>query len=143
MQSPLQLCKGDMRWGDHSEEYEERRTKLLRDANEIGIALSSHDWTGHLPSSPADIEADTQIARRAEEFHERPVREVYPSPERTATVLAVSPLAADRVRLREILSRETGNCMRFRRCEALELLRDKMFRCSSASATTPTDWEDL
>src|ERR1035441_8431908 len=49
-----------------------------------------------------------------------------PSPERTARALAVSPLAAGRVRLREILSQgnwevhEASDC-----CGALALLRDE------------------
>ncbi len=68
-----------------------------------------------------------------------------PSPERTAAVLAVSPLPADRVRLREILSQgnwklhEASDC-----CEALALLRDQnvpVLLCERDPADG--NWEDL
>ena len=68
-----------------------------------------------------------------------------PSPERTATVLAVSPLPADRVRLREILSQgnwelhEASDC-----CGALALLRDQrvaVLLCERDHADG--NWEDL
>jgi len=68
-----------------------------------------------------------------------------PSPERTAAVLAVSPLPADHVRLREILSQgnwklhEASDC-----CEALALLRDQnvaVLLCERDHADG--DWEDL
>ena len=68
-----------------------------------------------------------------------------PSPERTARALAVSPLPADRVRLREILSQgnwelhEASDC-----CGALALLRDHsvpVLLCERDHADG--DWEDL
>ena len=68
-----------------------------------------------------------------------------PSPEGTVAVLAVSPLPADRVRLREILSQrnwklhEASDC-----CEALALLRDQnvaVLLCERDHADG--DWEDL
>ena len=68
-----------------------------------------------------------------------------PSPEGTAVVLAVSPLPADRVRLREILSRENwklheaSDC-----CEAVALLRDQsipVLLCERDHADG--NWEDL
>jgi DNA-binding NtrC family response regulator len=71
--------------------------------------------------------------------------ECVPSPERTARALAVSPLPADRVRLREILSQgnwklhEASDC-----CEALALLRDQsvpVLLCERALADG--NWEDL
>jgi len=67
------------------------------------------------------------------------------SPKRTAAVLAVSPLPADRVRLRAILSQgnwklhEASNC-----CEALALLRDRsvpVLLCERDHADG--DWRDL
>ena len=74
----------------------------------------------------------------------RPEKSI-PSPEGTAAVLAVSPLPADRVRLREILSQEnwklheTSDC-----CEALALLRDQSVTallCERDHADG--NWEDL
>jgi DNA-binding response OmpR family regulator len=68
-----------------------------------------------------------------------------PSPEGTAVVLAVSPLPADRVRLREILSQnnwklhEASDC-----CEAVALLRDQsvpVLLCERDHADG--NWEDL
>ena len=68
-----------------------------------------------------------------------------PSPERTARALAVSPLPADRVRLREILSQgnwelhEASDC-----CGALALLRDQtvpVLLCERDHADG--NWEDL
>ena len=77
------------------------------------------------------------MSGRSEEF--------VPSLERTAAALAFTPLPADRVRLREILSRrncklqEASDC-----CEALALLRDPnvpMLLCERDHADG--DWEDL
>jgi DNA-binding response OmpR family regulator len=74
----------------------------------------------------------------------RPEKSI-PSPEGTAAVLAVSPLPADRVRLREILSQEnwklheTSDC-----CEALALLRVQSVTallCERDHADG--NWEDL
>ena len=74
---------------------------------------------------------------RAEEF--------FPSPDGTAVGLAVSPLPADRARLREILSQgnwklyEASDC-----CEALALLRDRsvaVLLCERDHADG--NWEDL
>ena len=74
----------------------------------------------------------------------RPEKSI-PSPEGTAAVLAVSPLPADRVRLREILSQgnwqlhEASDC-----CEALALLRDHsvtVLFCERDHADG--NWEDL
>ena len=68
-----------------------------------------------------------------------------PLPERTARALAVSPLPADRARLREILSQrnwklhEASDC-----CEALALLRDQtvpVLLCERDHSDG--DWEDL
>jgi DNA-binding NtrC family response regulator len=68
-----------------------------------------------------------------------------PSPQGTAAVLAVSPLPADRVRLREILSQgnwelhEASDC-----CGALALLRDQsvpVLLCGRDQADG--NWEDL
>ena len=68
-----------------------------------------------------------------------------PSPEGIAAVLAVSPLPADRIRLREILSQENwklheaSDC-----CEALALLRDEnvpVLLCEHDQ--TDGNWEDL
>jgi len=68
-----------------------------------------------------------------------------PSPERTATVLAVSPLAADRVRLREILSQGNWKLHEASDCgEALALLRDQnvpVLLCERDHADG--GWEDL
>ena len=68
-----------------------------------------------------------------------------PSPERTATVLAVSPLPADRVRLREILSQGNWKLHEASDCgEALALLRDKsvaVLFCERDHADG--NWEDL
>jgi len=74
----------------------------------------------------------------------RPEKSI-PSPEGTAAVLAVSPLPADRIRLREILSQgnwklhEASDC-----CEALALLRDHsvtVLFCERDHADG--NWEDL
>jgi DNA-binding response OmpR family regulator len=71
--------------------------------------------------------------------------EFIPSPERTAVALAVSPLPADRARLREILSQgnwklhEASDC-----CGALALLRGQsvaVLLCERDHADG--DWEDL
>ncbi|MEN6533864.1 MAG: hypothetical protein ABFD60_08905 [Bryobacteraceae bacterium] len=68
-----------------------------------------------------------------------------PSPEGTIAVLAVSPLPADRIRLREIFSQENwklheaSDC-----CEALALLRDEsvpVLLCERDQADG--NWEDL
>jgi len=68
-----------------------------------------------------------------------------PSPERTATVLAVSPLPADRVRLREILSQGNWKLHEASDCgEALALLRGQnvsVLLCERDHADG--DWEDL
>jgi DNA-binding response OmpR family regulator len=75
----------------------------------------------------------------------RPTEWTIPSPEGTAAVLAVSPLSADFVRLREILSQgnwklhEAADC-----CEALALLRDEsvpVLLCERDQADG--NWEDL
>ena len=71
--------------------------------------------------------------------------ECFPSPDGTAVGLAVSPLPADRARLREILSPgnwklyEASDC-----CEALALLRDRsvaVLLCERDHADG--NWEDL
>src|SRR5664280_1963118 len=68
-----------------------------------------------------------------------------PSPEGTATVLAVSPLPADRVRLREIFSQRNWKLHEATDCgEALALLRDESFPvllCERDHADG--NWEDL
>ena len=68
-----------------------------------------------------------------------------PSPEGTATVLAVSPLPADRVRLREILSQRNWKLHEASDCgEALALLRDEIvpvLLCERDHADG--NWEDL
>ena len=68
-----------------------------------------------------------------------------PSPEGTAAVLAVSPLPADRVRLREILSQGNWKLHEASDCgEALALLRDQnvpVLLCERDHADG--DWEDL
>ena len=72
-------------------------------------------------------------------------RKSIPSPQRTTAVLAVSPLPADRVRLRETLSQrnwklhEASDC-----CQALALLRDQnvpVLLCERDHAEG--NWEDL
>lgn len=77
-------------------------------------------------------------------MNDRPEKSI-PSPEGPAAVLAVSPLPADRVRLREILSQgnwklhEASGC-----CEALALLRDHsvtVLLCERDHADG--NWEDL
>jgi len=68
-----------------------------------------------------------------------------PSPEGTTTVLAVSPLPADRVRLREILSQRNWKLHEASDCgEALALLRDEIvpvLLCERDHADG--NWEDL
>ena len=75
----------------------------------------------------------------------RPTEETIPSPEKTAAVLAVSPLSADLVRLREILSQ--GNWQLHEASDynkALALLRDESVQvllCERDHADG--NWEDL
>jgi DNA-binding NtrC family response regulator len=68
-----------------------------------------------------------------------------PSPERTAAVLAVSPLPADRLRLREILSQRNWQLHEASDCrEALALLRGQsipVLLCERDHADG--SWEDL
>jgi DNA-binding NtrC family response regulator len=77
------------------------------------------------------------MSGRAEEF--------IPSPERTARALAVSPLPADRGRLREILSKENWELQEASDCcGALALLRDQsvgVLLCERDHADG--NWEDL
>ena len=74
----------------------------------------------------------------------RPEKSI-PSPEGTAAVLAVSPLPADRVRLREILSQGNWKLHEASDCrEALALLRDHsvtVLLCERDHADG--NWEDL
>ena len=71
--------------------------------------------------------------------------ESIPSPERTARALAVSPLPADRVRLREILSQGNWGLHEASECSgALVLLRDQsipVLLCERDQADG--NWEDL
>ena len=75
----------------------------------------------------------------------RPTEETIPSPEKTAAVLAVSPLSADLVRLREILSQ--GNWQLHEASDynkALALSRDESVQvllCERDHADG--NWEDL
>jgi DNA-binding response OmpR family regulator len=68
-----------------------------------------------------------------------------PSPEVTAAVLAVGPLTADRVRLREILSQGNWKLQEASdRCEALALLRDKRVAVLLCECDHADDhWVDL
>jgi DNA-binding response OmpR family regulator len=68
-----------------------------------------------------------------------------PSPEGTAAVLAVSPLPADRVRLREILSQGNWKLHEATDCgEALALLRDQNVPVLLRERDhADGDWEDL
>lgn len=77
-------------------------------------------------------------------MNSRPRRSV-PSPERTAAVLAVSPLHADRVRLREILSQGNWELHEALNCrDALEVLGGQsvpVLLCERDHADG--NWEDL
>jgi DNA-binding NtrC family response regulator len=95
-----------------------------------------------LPPSPGSGNSTEAFAG----VHSRPARaESIPSPVEAAAVLVVSPLPADRVRLREILSQGNWKLHEASDCsEALASLRDQrlpVLLCARDHADG--NWEDL